>query len=133
VTLKLSVEFWNVYGSSMVKDCIQAFQYTLLGEVHLIDQEPVAFLDRPEEGAIAPPELNIFTITRLWATVVVGCGILATKKVHHVRLLTQVDSGEQPATYSGQVFDEAGFSNSRRSFYQGWLLQLMSSQQPMEI
>ena len=42
------IELRNVHGSSVVKDGIQAFKDALLGQVHHIDEEPVALLDRLE-------------------------------------------------------------------------------------
>ena len=46
MALELSVELWYVDGASMVEHGIQALKDALLGQVHLVDQQPVAFFDR---------------------------------------------------------------------------------------
>ena len=45
VALEFLIELRNVNGSSVVKDGIQALEDALLGQVHFINQEPVALLD----------------------------------------------------------------------------------------
>ena len=46
MTLELSVELWYVDGAPMVEHGIQALKDALLGQIHLVDQQPVAFFDR---------------------------------------------------------------------------------------
>lgn len=131
MALEFLVEFGNVYGPSVVKDCVQALKHTLLCKVHLVDQEPVTFLDSSKQGTIAPPELDVIAVGR--ALVVFSGRIFASKEVHHVSLLAQVDPGELPTTHSRQILDETGLTNSRRPFYQGRFLQLERPKQAVKI
>lgn len=62
MALKLLIQFGNVHGSSVVENGVQTFEHTLLGEIHLINQEPVPLFDCPEQNPIAPAELNIVAV-----------------------------------------------------------------------
>ena len=45
VAFEFLAEFWDVDGTPVVQNRVQSFQDTLLSKVHLVNQEPVTFLD----------------------------------------------------------------------------------------
>lgn len=81
VTYKFLVELWNIDCSSMVKNRVESFKDRLLGQVHLINQEPMTFPDGLQQNTVTPTELNILVV------VCVGYRVLRAEQVHHIGLV----------------------------------------------
>ena len=121
----------------MVKNRVQAFKNGLLGQVHLVDEQPVALLDRGEENTVAPFELDLilvvitFVCSHSFAYMHgrSACRILRAKQVHHISLLAQVDSDQFAARDSRHLLDESSLTHTWWAFDQDWLAQRIGSQE----
>lgn len=133
MAVELPVELGDVNCAAVIQNSVQALEDALLGEVHLVDEEPVPLFDRPEEGTVAPPERDVLGVALLLAPLLVDLGVLAAEQIHHVGLLAEVDSRQRPSADLGQVLNQAGLSDARRALDEDWLVQLVGAKETVQV
>jgi hypothetical protein len=62
MTFEFLIQLWNIDSPTVIQDGIEAFQNTLLCEVHLINKEPMPLFDSLEKDTIAPVEPYVIGI-----------------------------------------------------------------------
>ena len=79
------VQLWNENFSAVIKQGIQSFENTLLRKIQLVQKDPATIFDRQQQWTILPLEKGSVVLARI-------ARALGSEKIHHVRVLTQVDS-----------------------------------------
>ena len=100
---------------------VQTLEHGLRREVELIEKNPVAVLERREEGAVGPSELARRAAIR---------GQVGSEEVHHVRLLAEVDADQVMARSLRQRGYQAGLTHARRTLEEDRLRELHRSKNP---
>jgi hypothetical protein len=86
----------------------------------------MTFFDGSQEHSITPTELNFFVFI---VSAPRSSGVFRSKKVHHISLLTQIDSDKLFTALASQVLNERCLSNTGRSFDQNGFIQRVRSQE----